>query len=448
MALTERQRRGHELLPAFLPLSRRLEAAFAPAIERLPAQTRHLLLLATLAPNASPAELLPATGSADVNNLGPARQAGLIVADPVSSRMSFRPPLIRSAIVQLSSPAERRSAHHTLAELADDPSSRAFHMAEATTGPDEATAHALEQAFLADFRRGGSAAAVTALVRAAQLSPQPADRVRRLIEAAYLASSTGPLDQVPHLLAAARKADDARSVSGTRSGSVFAAATAVYLLHAEGDVDGAYRLLVRALDDADTAETTSAWIDDLLYALLFVCVYAARPKVWDLLKTALARFDPSDATPLRLCYDAFTHPDRTHTTVREGLARAFAALPTDSAPRGLIPLTFAAVWLDALSDYRHLVRRMIEQERDGGAIALVLTGLLMLSTDSYHHGQWDESETLAREGLDLAANYGYVLLKAPLRNRLALIAAARGNADRARTLTDEVMSWAAPRVSG
>jgi hypothetical protein len=42
---------------------------------------------------------------------------------------------------------------------------------------------------------------------------------------------------------------------GPRSGSVFAAATAVYLLHTEGDVDGAYRLLTRALDDAGTART-------------------------------------------------------------------------------------------------------------------------------------------------------------------------------------------------
>src|SRR5262249_41150302 len=156
-----------------------------------------------------------------------------------------------------------------------------------------------------------------------------------------------------------------------------------YLLHAEGDVDGAYRLLTRALDDAATAETTGEWVDDLLSALLFVCIYAARPKFWDLLENALTRFDPQLATPLRLCYDAHTHPDRTGVTVREGLARSFAALPADAGPQ-CIPLAFAALRMDALSDYRYLVRSMIEQERDGGSIALVLFGLLLLSVDSYH----------------------------------------------------------------
>src|SRR5258705_11957587 len=123
---------------------------------------------------------LPFTCRADVDDLDPARQAGLVFADPLASRMSFRPPLIRSAIVQLSSPAERRAAHHALADVTDEPCARAWHLAEAATCPDEAVANALEQAFLAEFRRGGAAAAVTALGRAAELSPQPADRSRRL----------------------------------------------------------------------------------------------------------------------------------------------------------------------------------------------------------------------------------------------------------------------------
>ncbi|MEU7874814.1 LuxR family transcriptional regulator [Dactylosporangium sp. NPDC049140] len=448
-AMAGRQRAGQDPLPTFLPLTRRLEAAFAPAIERLPAPTQHLLLLAALAPDASVATLLPvAQGRGNVDDLEPARQAGLICTDPVASHMSFRPPLIRSTIVQLSSPGERRSAHAALADVSDDPCARAWHLAEAATGPDEMVAHALEQAFLSEFRRDGTGAALTALVRAAELSPQPADRARRLIEAAYLASSTGPLDRVTRLLADARKADDARSVSGTRRGSVFAAATAVYLLHADGDVDGAYRLLTRALDDADTAGTTSTWIDDLLYALLFVCIYAARTTFWDLLGSALGRFDPELATPLRLCYDAFTHPARTPVSIREALARAFAALPTDAAPQWLTPLAFAAVRMDVLSDHRYLVQRMIEQERDGGAIILVLTGLVLLTIDSYYHGQWDEAETMVQEGLDLAATYGYHLLKAQLRIRPAFIAAVRGNADLARSLTSEVMTWAAPRGLG
>jgi hypothetical protein len=59
VALTDRQRAGQDPRPAFLPLSGRLEAAFAPAIDSLPTPARHLLLLATLEPGASVAVLLP-----------------------------------------------------------------------------------------------------------------------------------------------------------------------------------------------------------------------------------------------------------------------------------------------------------------------------------------------------------------------------------------------------
>ncbi|HTJ37754.1 MAG TPA: LuxR family transcriptional regulator [Dactylosporangium sp.] len=446
-ALSARQRLGREPLPEFLPLSGRLEAALAPAAERLPAPTRRLLLLAALAPGAEMRALLPAAqGSATVEDLEPARRAGLVRTDPVASRIVFRPPVLRSAIVQLSRSADRRWAHRALAERADAPSDRAWHLAEATQGPDEAVATALEQAFLSDFRSGRAAAAVTALVRAADLSPCPADRSRRLIEAAYLASSTGPLERVPQLLADARMADQARSAPEEGSGSVFAAATAVYLFNADGDVDGAYRLLSRALEDAAAATPTGRWVDDLLSALLFVCIYAARPDFWDLLGGALARLDAPPAAPLRLCYDAFTYPARTFSTVRDGVARAFAALP--AGPRWLIPLAFAALRLDVLCDYRHLCRRMIDEERDGGSNAVVLAGLLLLSTDSFHHGQWDESEALAREGLELATAYGYHLLKAQLRIREAFVQAGRGDAVAARALTDEVTTWAVPRGLG
>ena len=101
-------------------------------------------------------------------------------------------------------------------------------------------------------RRVDAPAAVTVLVRAAELSPHPADRSRRLVEAAYLAAITGQLDQVDRLLADAGQAQD------TPTGLVFAA-TAHLLTNDEGEVDAAYRLLARALDDVgDTTKTTTA----------------------------------------------------------------------------------------------------------------------------------------------------------------------------------------------
>ncbi|MFF3878293.1 AAA family ATPase [Streptomyces sp. NPDC001978] len=464
--LTDRQRRGQDPLPALLPLSGRLEAAFAPAIERLPAPTRRVLLVAALDADASLTTIRKAAQvSPGVDDLTPAQQADLVHVDAAVDRVSFRHPLIRAAIVHLTPPGERRAAHQALAAaLTGDPYRRALHLADAATGPDEAVGRALEEAALSTWRRGdpsaaaaraldeaaggdrrrvGASAAVAALMRAGELSSHPADRSRRLVEAAYLANITGQLDQVPRLLADARQAPD------TPTGLVFAA-TAHLLTNNEGDVDAAYRLLARALDDvADTGKHTNNWdCYAILYALLLVSIYAGRPEPWELLKTAMARFEPEAVTPFRLCYDACVDAVRTADAVREGLDDAFAALPADAAPWQLMPLVTAALAIDALSDYRHLVRSMIERERDRGAIALVIPGLLALSSDSWAPGQWDEAESLAREGLDLATVYGYHLYEGQLRTILALIAAARGNVDLAQSLTDEITTWAVPRSIG
>ncbi|WP_426513352.1 AAA family ATPase [Dactylosporangium sp. McL0621] len=462
-SLTDQQRRGQDALPAFLPLNRRLKAVFAAQMRALPAPARKLLLLAALEAYGSLATIRTAAqGRMDVDDLAPADQANLVRVDADAGVVSFRYPLIRSAIVQLSSQRERRAAHRALAAaLTDDPSRRAWHLAEAATGPDEVVASALDQAALAAWQRGapssaatpssdnatvcdrrhGASAAVVALVRAGELSPHPADRCRRLVEAAFLANMTGQFDQVPRLLADAGQAPD------TPTGLVFAV-TAHLLAAVDGDMDAAHRLLARALDYVGDAPRADDWDSyGILFTLLLVGVYGARPEPWELLKSAMARFASQEVAPFQLCYDAFVDPARTADTVRDALARAFPALPTDAAPWQVVPLAYAAVGVDALSDYRYLVRRMVEQERDGGAITMVIAGLLLLCIDSYHRGQWDEAEDLTQEGLDLAAAHGYHLLSGQHRVHLTYIAAARGNLGLARTL-DEITTWAAPRRVG
>ncbi|MDV9178983.1 LuxR family transcriptional regulator, partial [Streptomyces sp. W16] len=281
--------------------------------------------------------------------------------------------------------------------------------------------------------------AVSALMRAGELSPHPGDRSRRLVEAAYLATFTGQLDDVPRLLADAGQAPD------TPTGLVFAA-TAHLLTNEEGDVDAAYRLLARALDDDTATATNEDWDHHgILYALLLVSLYTLRPEPWHLLKTALTRCEPTAATAIRLCYDAYVDPTHAPDALRKGLAEAFAALPADAAPWELIPLAFAAVATDALSDHRYLVLRMIERERDGGAIAMVVPALLLLCHDSYVHGRWDEAENLAQQGLDLAAAHGYHFWERQIRVLLASGAALRGDAELARARSEETTTWAAPR---
>ncbi|MFG3026133.1 AAA family ATPase [Streptomyces sp. NPDC048254] len=459
--LTERQRAGQDPLPDRLQLSRRLEATCAGLLAELPAPTRRLMLLAALDADAGLTVLRTAAqGSAHIDDLVPAERAGLVRAPTAGCGLTFCHPLIGTAVVDLASPRERRAAHEALAAaLAADPERRAWHLAEAAATPDESVARALDEAALTAWRRGtgspaelpapvgallsdrrriAASAAVTALMRAGELSPHPVDRSRRLVEAAFLATMTGQLDQVNRLLA------DAGQTPDTPTGLVFAA-TAHLLTHDGGDVDTAYRLLAQALDHACGAEKGDWDRLGILYTLLLVSLYTLRPEPWKLLDTAMARFPPEAVTPFRLCYDAYVDPTRKSDAIREGLADAFAELTVDAAPWQIVPLGFAAVALDALSDYRCLLLRMIERERDGGAIGMVIPALLLLCQDSYVHGQWDEAERLAQEGLDLATAYGYQFWERQLRAVLASGAALRGNADLARARSAETTSWAAPR---
>ena len=197
-ALSDRQRSGQDPLPEHLPLTRRLQTTFAAALDVLPAPTRRMLLLTALEPRASLHTLRTAAQCpAEADDLAPACDARLAV-NHAAGGVTFRHPLIPSAIVQMTPSSERRAAHQALAAaLAGSPERRAWHLAEAASGPDVAVARALDDAALSawrrgrpsaaepralgatgisDRRRGAASAAVTALVRAGELSPQPADR--------------------------------------------------------------------------------------------------------------------------------------------------------------------------------------------------------------------------------------------------------------------------------
>ena len=206
-ALSGAQRAAAEALPVVLPLSRRLQGLFASRASALPAPARWLLLLAVLDGSGDLRVLQAAAGQQQIEDLAPAEQAGLVRVDDRTGRLVFRHPLTRSAIVELSTSGDRRRAHRALAaQLADQPERRAWHLGEAAVEPDEQVAGLLEETAQRILRRADAVGAVSALLRAAELSPARADRSRRLAQAASVGASVSlETDTVSPLLSDARR---------------------------------------------------------------------------------------------------------------------------------------------------------------------------------------------------------------------------------------------------
>ena len=187
-----------------LPMGARLERRFADSARDLPEQTSWLLLVAALDDRGETDEILAAAGVSEAA-LAPAVESRLIEIDAATLR--FRHPLIRSAIQQRARPLDRRRAHEALAGAVGDFDRAAWHRAAATDAPDEAVAALLEAAAERAVRRGAFAVAVSALERAAVLSPDGRARGTRLLRAADVATEIGRVDVIGRMLEEAEPID-------------------------------------------------------------------------------------------------------------------------------------------------------------------------------------------------------------------------------------------------
>jgi DNA-binding CsgD family transcriptional regulator len=203
--LTPAQLAGGFDLPAAQPLSAGIEESFRRRLGRLPRDARRLLLLAAAEPVGDSALLWRAAYRLEIPETatGAVESEGLLTVD---GEVSFRHPLVRSAVYGAAEPNERRVVHQALADETDpliDPDRRAWHRAQAAALPDEEIAAELEQSAARAQARGGFAAAAAFLERSVALTADPARRAARALRAADTKRLTGALDSAFGLAAVA-----------------------------------------------------------------------------------------------------------------------------------------------------------------------------------------------------------------------------------------------------
>ncbi len=184
------------------PVAGRIEESYIRQVETLSDDARHLLLVAAAEPTGDPLLLLRASERRAITATADATE-GLL---ELGERVTFRHPLVRSAVYRSADGSARRAVHRTLADVTDgelDPDRRAWHLAAAAAAPDEEVASELERSAGRAQARGGLAAAAAFLQRAVALTGDSAQRADRALAAAEAGLGAGAFDLALGLLATA-----------------------------------------------------------------------------------------------------------------------------------------------------------------------------------------------------------------------------------------------------
>jgi DNA-binding CsgD family transcriptional regulator len=425
-AITSKFSRGG-LLPPHLPLTTRLERAFASRISDLPLPSRQLLLTAALSDRSSLAEVLSAAkvlrgAELSLDVLTPTVTAGLLTVNTVN--LYFRHPLVRSAIHEASSMAERISAHRALAAvLKDDADRYAWHRAAATVGVDDAVAADLEAAAARAQQRGDVRVAIRALERAAQLSADRTRRVRCLLQGAELAFEIGWPEVVLDLLQKAEALELAphdrvrltwfreatvRSITGGEALTEIADN-----IKTDADVDLALDLL--------SGPATSGWW--------------AEPdeRVCEHVISAVERVSGAfEDDPRFLLILAMTAPIERGAFVIERLHRAHSNFDGDARTALLLGLIASQVGDFAAAE--RFLNIAITGLRAQGRLPLLAHALILRAWSAVYRANLDVAIADAEEGERLSLETDRPIYAAIARGCASMLAALRGDWEAAETL--------------
>jgi DNA-binding CsgD family transcriptional regulator len=430
-------------LPVWLPLTTRLERAFADRVSDLPAVTRTTLLVAAIDDKPRLAEVLRATAVLEgaevtVDALAPAVAARLVELDDREYR--FGHPLMRTAIHQESSVSQRHAAHAALADvLAGEPERGLWHRAASITGPDETVARELETAAAQAQRRGATAMAVSALQRAAALSDAPL-RAGRLLRAAELAFELGRQDLVLSLLGQVELLD-----LGLREQARVAWIQESF---ADGIPGDASRVLsLAAIADRAGADGDSDLALKLLYGAALRCWWAEPGQAArDHVVAAAERLKVNEQNPRLLVILAFAAPIGRGSAVIDRLSRLEPDMGGDPGATRLIGN--AAMAVGAFDLAARSLAASAAALRAQGRLGLLARALALQAWSAAHLADLGAAIPAAEEGRRLAQETNQPLVMATAQAVQAVLAALRGDQEAAAALAAQAERVAVPIRAG
>jgi DNA-binding CsgD family transcriptional regulator len=447
--LSPGQLAGAEVLPEPLPAGGSLEQVFGRHVSRLAPETLLLLAVAAAEPAGSQALVWRAAAQLGIDpDAAAAADLGGLAA--IGSRVEFQHPLVRSAAYYAIPLRQRRRIHQALAAAGDEaePDRAAWHLAMAAAAPDEAVAARLEQAAGRARDRGGYAATVTFLSRAADMSEDEGLRARRQLAAADAALTAGQAFRAGALLEMATpKLGDpvARAQARRLDGTIR------FALGKAGEAAPVLLEAARALAPADGRAARAALLG-ALEAAGYTGWSASRAVLAEIARTTRDIPAPggSQASATDLLLDGFAARAASGYLASAPLFRRAIAMlgAEDLNPQqglrwlGLGIIAAADLWDDQAQDA--LAIRWVQLARHHGALTALPAALNFQATFAeVAAGRFDAARACCAERLEISAATGN-----PGRVGTALVAEAyelawRGHETDARQVAAAIVREAA-----
>ena len=394
------------VMPGLIPLTERIERAFAARVADLPASTQRLLLVAALNDADSVAEVLRtgavlAGAPVEVSDLQPAADVAIIELDERTVR--FRHPLVRSAVSQASPVDARRRVHEALAEvLTDQPDRRVWHRAALVSGHHEAIASELEDAAERARRRGAAGVAILALRRAAGLSA-PDRRLRPLLGAAALAYEMGQPEVVSELLDEADQLEPG-PIARARMTWIEVAANTIVRIRPIGSSPST-RTMIEQAEAAGTHGDRDLHVDLLSLAALRASWFGMDAETRGRLRDALERVGPPEPSDPRLfAAYVYLNPYGLPAASFERLREMVSQRTYDR--RDSLNLGAAAFNAGAFEVADPLLRDAVDVLRESGRLGALPRTLTLLGLVAARLGDWNTAIPAGEEARRLAGELG------------------------------------------